>query len=33
MTAIRHEARGAAREPDGDTPGRPGLIHGAKKKE
>lgn len=23
MAAIRHEARGAAREPDGGTPGRP----------
>jgi len=25
MAAIRHEARGAAREPDGCTPGRTGL--------
>jgi hypothetical protein len=26
MAAIRHEARGAAREPDGGTPGRPGKF-------
>jgi hypothetical protein len=26
MAAIRHEARGAAREPDGGTPGRPMSV-------
>ena len=27
MAVTRHEARGTAREPDGGTPGRPGLVN------